>query len=60
MASRSRMGRREFIVTSAGALAAGLGSASGRVPASEIEEAAAKVGRLPNALWTAPAARSAC
>ena len=47
MASGNRMGRREFIVTSAGALAAGLGSASGRVPASEIEEAAAKVGRLP-------------
>jgi predicted aldo/keto reductase-like oxidoreductase len=47
MASRNRMDRREFIVTSAGALAAGLGSARGRAPASEIEEAAAKVGRLP-------------
>jgi predicted aldo/keto reductase-like oxidoreductase len=47
MDSRNRIGRREFIVTSAGALAAGLGSACGRVPVSEIEAAAAKVGRLP-------------
>jgi uncharacterized protein len=47
MASQERIDRRKFIVTSAGALAAGLGSAYGRVPASEIEEAAAKVGRLP-------------
>jgi predicted aldo/keto reductase-like oxidoreductase len=47
MNRKNRIDRREFIVTSAGALAAGLGSACGRVPASEIEEAAAKVGRLP-------------
>src|SRR5271157_4205 len=47
MASRDRIGRREFIATSAGALAAGLGSACGRVPMSEIEEAAAKVGPIP-------------
>lgn len=47
MASRNRIGRREFIVTSAGALAAGLGTACGRVPMSDIEAAAAKVGRLP-------------
>jgi predicted aldo/keto reductase-like oxidoreductase len=47
MASRNRLGRREFIVTSTGALAAGLASACGRVPVSEIEAAAAKVGRLP-------------
>jgi len=47
MASRNCLGRREFIVTSAGALAAGLGSTCGRVPVSEIEAAAAKVGRLP-------------
>jgi predicted aldo/keto reductase-like oxidoreductase len=50
MTSRNRIGRREFIATSAGALAAGLGSACGRVPMSEIEEAAAKVGRLPQRL----------
>jgi len=47
MANRHRIGRREFIAASAGALAAGLGSARGRVPASEIEAAADKVGRLP-------------
>jgi len=47
MTSRNRLGRREFIAASAGALAAGLGSAYGRVPRSEIEEAAAKVGRIP-------------
>jgi hypothetical protein len=47
MSSKKRIGRREFIVTSAGALAGGLGSACGRVPMSEIEEAAARVGRIP-------------
>jgi predicted aldo/keto reductase-like oxidoreductase len=47
MDSRNRIGPREFIATSAGALAAGLGSACGRVPMKEVEEAAAKVGRLP-------------
>jgi hypothetical protein len=47
MAGKNRIGRREFIAASAGALAAGLGSACGRVPASEIEAAAAKVGPLP-------------
>jgi hypothetical protein len=47
MASRNRIGRREFIAASAGALTAGLGSACGRVPRSEIEEAAAKVGHIP-------------
>jgi len=47
MASSHRIGRREFIAASAGALAAGLGSACGRVTRSEIEEAAAKVGHLP-------------
>ena len=44
MASKNRIGRREFIATSGGVLAAGLGSACGRVPMSEIEAAAAKVG----------------
>ena len=47
MANGERIGRREFIITSAGAVAAGLGAACGRVSRSEIEEAAAKVGRLP-------------
>jgi len=47
MANGGRIGRREFIITSAGAVAAGLGAACGRVSRSEIEEAAAKVGRLP-------------
>jgi len=47
MAIRNRIGRREFIATSAGALAAGLGSACGCVPMREIEEAAAKVGTIP-------------
>jgi len=47
MTSRNRLGRREFIAASAGALAAGLGSACARVPVSEIEDAAAKVGPIP-------------
>ena len=48
MDSKNRIGRREFIATSAGALVVGLGSACGRASASEIEAAAAKVGRLPH------------
>ncbi len=47
MVGKNRIGRREFMATSAGALAAGLGSACGRVPISDVQEAAAKVGRLP-------------
>jgi predicted aldo/keto reductase-like oxidoreductase len=47
MDNRNRIGRREFIATSAGALAVGLGSACAHVPMSEIQEAAAKVGKLP-------------
>src|SRR5208282_735703 len=47
MASRNRIGRREFIATSAGVLAVGVGRGFGRVPVSDIEAAAAKVGRLP-------------
>ena len=48
MARRDRMGRREFIMASAGLVTAGVGSACGR-PASiqDIEEAAAQVGGLP-------------
>ena len=48
MDSKNRIGRREFIATSAGALAVGLGSAYGRVPITNIQEAADKVGRLPH------------
>src|ERR1017187_9877044 len=48
MDSKNRIGRREFIATSAGALAVGLGSAHGRVPIANIQEAADKVGRLPH------------
>src|SRR5208282_436013 len=51
MACNNRIGRRQFIATSTGALAAGLSSAYGRVPMSEIEEAAAKVGRLPQRVY---------
>ena len=47
MASHESMDRRKFIVTTAGALAVGLGGAGARVPGSEIEEAAAKVGQIP-------------
>ena len=47
MDTRNRIGRREFIVSSAGALAAGLGTARGRATPSDIEAAAAKVGHLP-------------
>jgi hypothetical protein len=53
MAERERIGRREFIQTSAGAMAAALAVSGGlRTPAQEtavlgLEEAVAKVGRLP-------------
>ena len=48
MDSKNRIGRREFIATSAGALVVGLGSAHGRAPITDIQEAADKVGRLPH------------
>ena len=58
MDSRNRIGRREFIVTSAGALAAGLGSACGRVPRVKSRMPPPKWAACPAVLWTAPAARS--
>ncbi len=48
MAGKNHLGRREFILVSAGAVAAGLGPACGwSASQQEIEEAAGKVGRLP-------------
>lgn len=47
MSHKHRMGRREFIMTSAGAVTLGLEAACGRASLAEIEEAAHKVGRLP-------------
>ncbi len=46
MSHQHRMGRREFMIASAGAVAAGLGPACASTP-QEIEQAAAKVGPLP-------------
>jgi len=49
MSHEHRMGRREFIMTSAGVVTAGFGAACGRAATiQEIQEAAAKVGRLPH------------
>jgi hypothetical protein len=48
MDSKNRIGRREFIATSAGALVVGLGSARGSAPITDIHEAAEKVGRIPH------------
>ncbi len=47
MAGSKRMGRRQFMITSAGVLAVGLGPACGRASVEEIEQAAARVGRVP-------------
>jgi predicted aldo/keto reductase-like oxidoreductase len=47
MSNKIRIGRREFLVASAGAVAAQLGPACGRASMQEIEEAASKVGPLP-------------
>jgi predicted aldo/keto reductase-like oxidoreductase len=48
MARRMEIGRREFMLSTAGAVAAGLGPAcTWGASAQEIEEAAARVGRLP-------------
>ncbi len=47
MDSKNRIGRREFIATSAGALVVGLGSARGGAPITNIHEAADKVGQIP-------------
>ena len=47
MSNKLRIGRREFLVASAGAVAAQLGPACGRASMQEIEEAASKVGPLP-------------
>jgi len=48
MSRRHRIGRREFMMTSAGVVSAGLEAACGRTASLEaIEEAASKVGRLP-------------
>ncbi len=48
MARKMEIGRREFMLATAGAVAAGLGPAcSWGASAQEIEEAAAQVGRLP-------------
>jgi len=46
MSQQHRMGRREFMIASAGAVAAGLGPACAATP-QEIEQAAARVGPLP-------------
>ena len=46
MSQQRRMGRREFMIASAGAVAAGLGPACAATP-QEIEQAAARVGPLP-------------
>jgi predicted aldo/keto reductase-like oxidoreductase len=46
MSREHRLGRREFLAVSAGAVAAGLGPACAATP-QEIEQAAAKVGPLP-------------
>jgi predicted aldo/keto reductase-like oxidoreductase len=48
MSSQYRMGRRKFLMTSAGVVTAGLGTACGHAASTqEIQEAAAKVGQLP-------------
>ena len=48
MSKQHRIGRREFIMTSAGMVTSGLGAACGRAALSQdIEEAVSKVGRLP-------------
>jgi predicted aldo/keto reductase-like oxidoreductase len=48
MPDKHSMGRRQFLRTSAGVVTAGLGAACGRAASiEEIQEAAAKVGRLP-------------
>jgi len=47
MSHQNRMGRREFMIASAGVLGVGLGPACGRASIQEIEQAAAKVGILP-------------
>jgi predicted aldo/keto reductase-like oxidoreductase len=47
MADRNRVDRREFLITSAGVVAAGIGQACRAATPAEIEEAAAKVGTLP-------------
>jgi len=47
MAWKYRMGRREFMIATAGGVAAGLGPACGHASVEEIERAAAKVGPLP-------------
>jgi predicted aldo/keto reductase-like oxidoreductase len=47
MANQKSFGRRQFIVGSAAAIGAGFGPACRAATASEIETAAAKVGRLP-------------
>ena len=47
MASKHRLGRREFIIASAGAVAAGIMPACRAATVPDLEAAVAKVGRLP-------------
>ena len=47
MSIQHRVGRREFLVASAGAVAAQFGPVCGRASVQEIQEAASKVGPLP-------------
>jgi predicted aldo/keto reductase-like oxidoreductase len=47
MADRNAVDRREFLITSAGVMAAGLGQACSAATPEEIERAAARVGTLP-------------
>jgi predicted aldo/keto reductase-like oxidoreductase len=47
MADRHDVDRREFLITSAGVMAAGLGQACSAATPEEIERAATKVGKLP-------------
>jgi hypothetical protein len=47
MKNKRQLGRREFLVSSAGTMAAGLGTACRAATPQEIEAAATKVGRLP-------------
>jgi hypothetical protein len=47
MSNKYQIGRREFLIVSAGAVATQIGPACGRASVQEIQEAASKVGRLP-------------
>jgi len=47
MPNKYQIGRRDFLIVSAGAVATQIGPACGRASVQEIQEAASKVGRLP-------------